>query len=80
MKKLLGIVVLGLLIGGCAPNTVGQTGNNENSVNVNVNIITKSKGPNHPPTLAQANAWCGQFNKTAKYLRSFYGGFTYTCN
>ena len=80
MRKIVLIIGTIILLNGCAPNTVGQTGNNENSVNVNVNVLTKSKGPNHPPTLAQANAWCGQFNKTAKYLRSFYGGFTYTCN
>ena len=80
MKKLLGILAVSFILSGCAPNTTAVLGNNENSVNVNVNIIDRGKGPNHPPTLAKANEWCGQFNKTAKYLRNSFGGFMYACN
>ena len=80
MKKVLVILAVSFILSGCAPNTTAVLGNNENSVNVNVNIIDRGKGPNHPPTLAKANEWCGQFNKTAKYLRNSFGGFMYACN
>ena len=80
MKKLLGILVLGLFLSGCAPNTSALNRNNENSVVVNTNILDRGKGPNYPPTLAAANEWCGRFNKTAKYLRNVFGGFMYSCN
>ena len=80
MRKILLILGTIILLGGCAPNTVGVIGNNENSVNVNVNILDRGKGPNYAPTLAKANEWCGQFNKTAKFIRNSFSGFMYSCN
>ena len=80
MKKILGILLVSFVLSGCAPNTVGVIGNNENSVNVNVNILDRGKGPNYEPTLAKANEWCGQFGKTAKFIRNSFSGFMYSCN
>ena len=81
MRKIILILGTIILLNGCAPNTNSVLGgNNENSVMVNTNILDRGKGPNHPPTLAKANEWCGQFNKTAKYLRNAFGGFMYACN
>ncbi len=81
MKKVILIIGVIFLLSACAPNTTAiMSGNNENSVHVNTNIIDRAKGPNHPPTLAVANKWCGQFNKTAKFIRNSFGGFMYSCN
>ena len=54
-------------------------GSNENNVTIDLNLLDRSKGPMHPPTLARANQWCNQFNKTAKYLKKTFGGFQYAC-
>ena len=78
MKKLLRIVVLSLLLGGCAPQ-FGLGEHNENTVTIDLNILDRQKGPMHPPTLAKANEWCNQFNKTAKYLKKTFGGYQYLC-
>jgi len=80
MKKVILILGTIILIAGCAPNTIGVFGNNENSVSVNTNWSDRSKGPNYGPTLNVANQWCGQFNKTAKYIRKTIDGFMYSCN
>ena len=79
MKKAIAIIVLGLFLVGCAPQVNPLGGSNENNVTIDLNLLDRSKGPMHPPTLARANQWCNQFNKTAKYLKKTFGGFQYAC-
>ena len=80
MKNFLVFLILGIIISGCAPTTGFINSNNENSVEVNVNIIDRGKGGMHPPTLAVAEKWCAQHGKTPKYLKQTLNGFLYACN
>tara|TARA_B110000977_G_scaffold67309_1_gene91413 strand:+ start:595 stop:846 length:252 start_codon:yes stop_codon:yes gene_type:complete len=80
MQKFILILITGLLLNGCAPQISHFAGNNENNVTIDLNILDRQKGPKHPPTLARANQWCNQFNKTAKYLKhNNWGGYQYLC-
>ena len=79
MQKFIVILITGLLLNGCAPQVNPFGGNNENNVTIDLNILDRQKGPKHPPTLARANQWCNQFNKTAKYLKNTFGGYQYLC-
>ena len=79
MKKVILIIGTIFLLSGCAPQVNPLEGSNENNVTIDLNLLDRSKGPMHPPTLARANQWCNQFNKTAKYLKKTFGGFQYAC-
>ena len=79
MKKVILIIGTIFLLSGCAPQVNPLGGSNENNVTIDLNLLDRSKDPMHPPTLARANQWCNQFNKTAKYLKKTFGGFQYAC-
>ncbi len=79
MKKVILIIGTIFLLSGCGPQVNPLGGSNENTVTIDLNLLDRSKGPMHPPTLARANQWCNQFNKTAKYLKKTFGGFQYAC-
>ena len=80
MRKIILILGTIILLGGCAPTTGWISSNNENSVEVNVNIIDRGKGGMHPATLAVAEKWCGNYGKKPKYLKQTINGFLYSCN
>ena len=80
MKEKILIIATIFLLSGCAPQVDAFPGSkNENVVTVNTSILDKGKGPMYGPTLAAANKWCGQFNKTAKYLKATLSGYQYAC-
>ena len=69
MKKVILIIGTIFLLSGCAPQVNPLGGSNENNVTIDLNLLDRSKGPMHQPTLARANQWCNQFNKEASLLK-----------
>ena len=80
MRKIILILGTIILLGGCAPTTGIFSSNDENSVEVNVTLLDRGKGSMHPPTLAVAEKWCGNYGKKPKFLKKTINGFLYSCN
>ena len=77
MKKLLAILVLGLLLTSCTSYSTGMT-SNENMAVVEMGIadaIKKTPEDNLPV----AQKWCSQFNKKARFLKSGWQRYYYVC-
>ena len=80
MKKIFGIISTIFILSGCTSAVDPMPGSkNENVVSINIPWEDRGKGPMYGPTLAVANKWCDQFNKTAKYLKNTFSGFQYVC-
>ena len=78
MKKVLGIVVLSLILSGCVSYSTGMT-SNENMAVVEMGVVDALK-KTPADNLPVAQKWCSQFNKKAKFLKSGWQRYYYSCN